>query len=68
MNIHTTEVEITEFLLFFLCSDLLREFNPGLVGGSYSRPIEDGDRNRTHCSEIMQCAQLNVAVPGATNR
>ena len=50
--------------------DILRQFNPDLVGWSYSRTpnFGDEDRNKTHCTEAMECAQLNVAVPGATNR
>ena len=49
--------------------DILRHFNPELVGWSYSRdPGVGEDRNRTHCTESMPCGQLNAAVPGATNR
>ena len=52
------------FLLITL--DILSEYNPELVGGSYNRPGISG--NGSSCSGAMECSQLNVAVPGATNR
>ena len=33
----------------------------------YLRPVIT-DRNDSHCGNFMYCEQLNVAVPGATNR
>ena len=46
--------------------DILREYNPELVGGSYNPQGIGGDG--VTCSGTMQCSQLNVAVPGAINR
>jgi phospholipase B1 len=48
--------------------NLIKEYNPGLKGASWSPYAPVGDFNRTHCEKNWDCAQLNLAEPGGTNR
>ena len=50
----------------YILSDILKAYNSDLVGGSYNRPGIGGDGGS--CAGDLVCSQLNVAVPGATNR
>ena len=57
-----------KLLTFVIVIDVIHQFNPSLVGWSWSRGSPIGDRNETHCAQGWNCAQLNVAQPGATCR
>ena len=46
--------------------NIIKKYNADVTGWSWSREVIR-DQNDTHCSNNMECSQLNVAVPGAVN-